>query len=110
MDLDADLLEHCLGKQEPSSSLLKTGAFPNGWVELYLGLLDQAEKKWGTETAAPRKAVAAIHFASMYLSIRYQAWKGFNRRNNPITDAALCQVRTSSELWLLGCIRDRSQL
>ena len=107
MSLEEDLFAFCLGKENPSATLMQDGSFPEGWVDCYFQLLEQAKEQWGNDSAAPRKAVAAIHFASMYLHLRYGAWRNFNHRENHATDSALAQIRTRSELWLLGPMASR---
>jgi len=100
--LEDDLFEHCLGDQSPSHTLLNIGSFPGGWVDQYFRLLAAASGKWGWDAAVPMKASAAVHFASMYLHLRYKAWAGFKHSENPTTEIALAQIRSRSEFWLLG--------
>jgi hypothetical protein len=102
MNLEDELIQLCLGADEPASLLLTSGRFPDRWVDKYLRLMERAMEQWGTDKNAPRKAVAAIHFASTYLHLRYWSWSQSNGRENKATDEALSRIRTQSELWLLG--------
>ena len=102
MNLEDRLYEHCLGKVDPSGFLLSTGALPEGWVDTYFRLLDQAKSRWSKYASAPRSAVAAIHFASMYLPIRYSMWEKFSGEVNSKTHDDLARLRCYSEVWLLA--------
>ena len=104
MNLEDDLFDLCLGERNPSTTLLNEGAFPGGWVDRYFQLLEQANEQWGNEETAPRKAVAAIHFASTYLHVRFGSWRRMNHKDNQVTDNFLAHIRTRGELWLLGPI------
>ncbi len=100
------LFEHCLGVADPSHSLVNSGRFPDGWVERYLALLEEATRRWKDQPSWPRELVAAIHFASWYLGIRYEAWRGFKKSSNTATADQLATIRTPSEFFLLAALTD----
>ena len=85
-------------------SLLEKGEFPPGWVETYLELLKEAEIVWRNQTCLPRELIAAVHFASWYLNIRYNAWCVFSKKLNATTERQLAQIRTPSETFLMMSI------
>jgi hypothetical protein len=94
--------DHVLGRESPvQQSLLEKGEFPAGWVETYLALLKEAEKTWHNQTHLPRELVAAVHFASWYLEIRYTAWCRGAKRRNPATEGQFAGIRTPSETFLM---------
>ena len=93
---------HVLGRESPvQQSLLEKGEFPTGWVEKYLELLREAHKNWYNETCLPRELVAAVHFASWYLDLRYKTWTKFSHNRNSNTEEQLAKIKTPSETFLL---------
>ena len=95
-------MEHCFGKGEPSTLLAQSGQLPIRWAERYFELLEEAVQLWGDDKPAPRRAIAAIHFATTYLHLKYWSWTSSTGGQNKATDDALAQIRTRSEMWLLG--------
>jgi len=94
--------EHCFGAGEPSLELLNRGSFPENWVSRYVSLLDKVTHVWNEERCWPREVVAAIHFSSFYLEIRYHAWQTGSGQDNTVTRKALGEIRRHSELFLLS--------
>lgn len=107
--LRQQLVEHVLGAKGPSQALLEHGVFPANWVAQYLALLEKASSLWKETDAWPRDAVGAIHFASFYFNIRYDAWRHGSGDRNATTERLLGQIRTPSELFLLAGV-SRSKL
>jgi hypothetical protein len=105
--LRANLFEHCLGAGNPSTELLERGTFPANWVSRYVALVERASHVWRDQSDWPREVIAAIHFASFYLEIRYQAWQHGSARDNPATRKALGEIRRHSELFLLSPVTDK---
>ena len=68
----------------------------------YVALVERATHVWQNQAAWPKEVVAAIHFASFYLEIRYQAWQKGSARDNPTTRQALGEIRRHSEAFLLS--------
>jgi hypothetical protein len=96
------LREHVLGENGPTQSLLDEGRLPVGWAEEYLKLLRIATERWQHQPLWPRELVAAIHFASWYLPLRYDVWRALhNRSRNETTERELASLRSPSELFLM---------
>lgn len=96
------LREHVLGEKGPTCSLINEGRLPVGWMEEYLELLRIATKQWQHQRLWPRELVTAIHFASWYLHLRYDAWRALHNRNrNETTERELGSIRSHSELFLM---------
>ena len=108
--LKANIFEHCLGTGNPSAELLERGTFPANWVSRYVALIESATRVWREQSDWPKEVVAAIHFASFYLEIRYQAWQHGSGRDNSATQKALGEVRRHSELFLLSPATDKIQV
>lgn len=94
------LRDHVFGDNGPTQSLLNDGRLPTGWSTEYLDLLRIAEKQWRHQPMWPRELVAAIHFTSWYLNLRYEAWCANNDRNHT-TERELASLRSPSELFLM---------
>jgi hypothetical protein len=94
--------DHVLSHESPvQKSLLEKGEFPPGWVETYLELLKEAALAWRNQTCLPRELVAAVHFASWYLDLRYKTWCKFSASRNINTESQLARIRTPSETFLI---------
>jgi hypothetical protein len=94
--------DHVLGRESRvQQSLLEKGEFPQGWVETYLQLLKEAAVAWHNQTCLPRELVAAVHFASWYLDLRYKTWCKFSGGRNTNTECELARIRTPSETFLM---------
>lgn len=96
----AQLREHVFGNDGPTESLINEGRFPHEWASKYLELLNVATKQWQHQQMWPRELVAAIHFASWYLDLRYDAWCSSNPPNKT-TERELAAIRSTSELFLM---------
>ncbi|GAB5442582.1 MAG: hypothetical protein Fues2KO_29310 [Fuerstiella sp.] len=94
------LHDHVFGLEGPTQSLLNEGRLPTGWASEYLSLLRIATKQWVHELLWPRRLVAAIHFTSWYLNLRYEAWRISHDRNEN-TERELASLRSASELFLM---------
>ena len=101
--IESSIYEHVLGSASPVQCLLDTGVLPESWVSDYLALVTRAEEQWSQSPVLPRQLVAALHFASWYLELRYRAWATLNANaQNPHTEARLIRVRRASEPLLLS--------
>ena len=101
--IESRLYEHVLGGGSPHPALLSTGVLTDDWTDAYLKLLQEAVQKFEGQDSLPRDVVAAVHFASWYLPIRYEAWKSFERGpHNKQTERNLGRLRTPSESLLLS--------
>lgn len=100
-DIEDKIYDHCFGAGEVSNSLVNEGMFPENWVARYLSLLESADSIWGASNELPRKVVAAVHYASFYLEIRYSVWKSNSGTINKETELGLGQIRTPSEFFIL---------
>lgn len=108
--IESRIYEHVLGQGQPSAVLLNTGVLSNEWTDTYLQLLKEVVQKYEGQDSLPRNVVAAVHFASWYLNIRYDAWCKFNKgRQNEQTDHNLARLRTPSEFLLLSAVVDKSK-
>ena len=106
--VEARLYELVVGKGSPMPVLLNTGVLSPDWVDAYLALLKEAEREWKPQACWPRELVTAIHVASWYLHIRYEAWSGFEKKKNDATERLLGRIRFHSESFLLSPICDIS--
>lgn len=102
MSLETEIYEHCLGSESPQQNLLEFGKLPKGWGDRYLSLLEKAQLKWGSKDMVPRKVMSSIHFTSFYLNIRYEVWKSDFNSENLETEQELLNIRTPSEVFILG--------
>ena len=94
-----------LGEHSPHAALLDGGTLSDGWADTYLRLLQEATQKWKGHDSLPRKIIAAVHSASSYLSLRYDAWRAFGEgRRNAQTEHNLWRLRTPSEVLLLSAM------
>ncbi len=97
------LYEHVFGEREPTVALLNTGVLSDEWTDTYLRLLKEASQAHEGQSYLPREIVAAVHFASWYLNIRYNAWRAFHHKRIKLkTEENLARVRTPSEQLLLS--------
>jgi hypothetical protein len=85
----------------PTSELINTGQFPIGWSAEYLRLLRIASDEWAEKPAWPRQLVAAVHFASWYLNLRYDYWCQTSGRRNLQTEKELASLRSPSEIFIM---------
>jgi hypothetical protein len=101
--IESRMYEHVLGGDSPHPALLSTGVLTDEWTDAYLRLLQEAVQTFEGQDSLPRDIVAAVHFASWYLPIRYEAWKSFERGpRNQQTERNLGRLRTPSEFLLLS--------
>src|SRR5207244_1477122 len=100
------IFDLCLGSRCPYRSILDTGKLPATWEGDYLKQLALVSQLWAERLEIPRKVAAAIHAASLYLPLRYDAWRHLNpgMPNNPETESAIARLRTSSELFLMASL------
>jgi diguanylate cyclase len=73
---------------------LEEGKLPPGWAEEYRRLLEQAEAEWLAKPLWPRTMVAAMHYALLYLELRYRSWRchGTGGHRNEDTERELALV------------------
>ena len=102
--LKENIFELCLGKDNPSAELLEHGSFPANWVTRYVSLVEKATHVWAEQAEWPREVAASLHFASLYLEIRYEAWRKIAARDNAVTSRGLGEVRRCSEMFLIGSV------
>lgn len=101
--IESRLYDHVLGASTPHPMLVNTSVLTDDWTEMYLLLLTEAVQKFEGQDSLPREVVAAVHFASWYLNIRYDLWRGFNNgQRNEKTERNLGRLRTPSEFLLLS--------
>ena len=106
--IESRIYEHVFGAAHPGVILLDTGVLSTEWTETYLELLKEAVQKCEGQDCLPREIVAAVHFASWYLNIRYDAWRTFqNGKRNDETDTNLARIRTPSECLLLSSVVEK---
>jgi len=96
-----ELAAHVFGDGAPCDSLLNAGQFPAGWTDKYLCLLRVASEQWVHEPMWPRQLVAAVHFASWYLNLRYDVWCRHSGRRNLQTEKELSSLRSPSEIFIM---------
>ena len=108
--IESRLYEHVLGAGSPHPTVLSTGVLTDEWTEAYLQLLKEAAQKSEGREFLHRDIVAAVHFASWYLNIRYDAWRGFHSgQRNEKTERNLGRLRTPSEFLLLSGLVEREK-
>jgi hypothetical protein len=87
--------------------LVMHGQFPDAWVANYLEMLRIATHEWSEQPLWPRRMVAAIHFASWYLNLRYDVWCSASGQRNELTERELKSLRSPSEIFLMrGSLRE----
>ena len=94
------LRDHVFGENGPTRLLLNEGRLPTGWAAKYLDIRRIAAAQWQNESLWPRELVAAIHFTSWYLELRYDAWCS-TKDHNENTERELASLRSPSELFLM---------
>jgi hypothetical protein len=99
-----DLYRHCCSDGNPMQCLLEDGKFPDGWVDRYLTLLEEANQLWLPEDYWHKKLVAAIFCISFELDDRYEAWCSFTKSNNVKTRELLAKIRLRSVFFLQDAI------
>ena len=103
------LHNHAFGDDGPTNSLINEGVFPEGWAAKYLQLLETATKEWRDQPMWPRELVAAIHFASWHLNLRYDSWCSSSGRHNEETECELQSLRSPSEIFLMrGSLKSKT--
>ena len=95
------LYDHVFGGSNPIGRLVDDGCFPDGWTTTYLSLLEQASKEWKDQLIWPSKMVAAIHFTSWYLELRYEVWQTSSGKRDERTEQQLNSLRSPSEIFLM---------
>ena len=95
------LHDHVFGAGGPTGSLVNDGRLPDAWASRYLQLLEAASREWHDQPLWPRELVAAIHFASWYLSVRYDVWCSSTGSRNEETERELTSLRSPSEIFLM---------
>ena len=95
------MYQHVLGVGDPSDHLLEHGELPQGWAAEYRRLLGIAEVEWLPQPNWPRRLVAAMHYALLYLDVRYSAWRSFSggAKRDENTERELASVRASTRLF-----------
>src|ERR1043166_3056514 len=102
--IESRIYEHVLGEGQPSNLLWTTGVLSNEWTDEYLRLLKEAGERCEGQDYLPRKLVAAVHVASWYLNLRYDAWRSEKGKRNEQTEVNLARLRTPSERLLLSTV------
>jgi hypothetical protein len=100
-DIVDQLYDHVFGSREPTKTLVEQGRFPGDWTARYLDLLQVATVEWRDQPMWPRKMVAAIHFTSWYLNLRYEVWRHSTGDRNEGTERDLASLRSPSEIFLM---------
>lgn len=95
------LHDQVFGSRDPTGMLIDQGRLPDGWVTQYLDHLRIATAKWGDQPLWPRKLVAAVHFASRYLNLRYDVWRQSTGGRHESTERDLASIRSPSEIFLM---------
>ena len=106
--IESRIYEHVLGEGHPGLTLLETGVLSTEWTDTYLQLLKESVQKCEGQDSLPREIVTAVHFASWYLNIRYNAWRSFGKpKRNEQTETNLARIRTPSECLLLSSVSEK---
>jgi hypothetical protein len=95
------LFEHCVRHGGPTLTLLRTGAFPPGWVETYLQLAEQAESEYTAVAEWPRELITAAYVASVYCEKRYRDWRAAGGDENLETEASLRRIRWAGDSMVM---------
>jgi len=95
------IYQHVLGTGDPSASLVERGEFPAGWAQEYRRLLALAGAEYLAQPLWPRCLVTAMHYARLYLEVRYAAWQGFEGggRRNEETERELASVMAPTRIF-----------
>lgn len=95
------IYDHVFGSSNPTGRLIEDGCFPDDWTMIYLSLLEQASSEWKDQLMWPSKMVAAIHFTSWYLVLRYEVWQTSSGKRDEKTERQLNSLRSPSEIFLM---------
>ena len=104
LDIPARLIQHCLGSDEPTKLMLRTGQFADGWVDVYLTMIDEAKRRYGHLPEWPRDLVASAYCACVYCEKRYRDWRAGGNAPNAETESSLQQIRWATDSLFLGWV------
>ncbi len=97
MDDARSFLDELFGAGVPIHNLLRTGTFPDGWVDRYLAFVDRVSAQYGDDLPLPREVMAVIYNASVYCTKRYSEWQRFTGGANEVTEALVNKVRWAGD-------------
>lgn len=100
--LAGSMMDHCLVAKCPYEALLNTGAFPDGWVSRFLGMLEWAMEVYRNKLAWPRDVAAAVYAASQYCPTHYRDWQSATGSSNGDTEIELSEIRGRSNELMFG--------
>lgn len=96
------LMDEFIRTAEPHRSLLRNGAFPEGWVERYLAFVARATEHFGERSPLPREVMEVVYNASVYCTKRYADWRERTGDENLETWAKLNELRWAGDALILG--------
>jgi hypothetical protein len=96
------LLEHCMGIGLPTQDLLNHGRFPEGWVDKYLALVQEAKHEYADQPLWPREFAASAYLVSVYCDKRYRDYLRGGGAEDAETEIALRRVRWAGDDLLFG--------
>ncbi len=102
-------LDELFGAGVPIHNLLRTGAFPEGWVDRYLAFVERVSARYGEEMPLPREVVAVIYNASVYCMKRYSDWQRFEGGTNEATEQLVTAIRWAGDAVVLRPFYRRGQ-
>ena len=109
IDEARSFLDELFGAGVPIHNLLRTGVFPEGWVERYLAFVERVSAHYGDELPLPREVVAVIYNASVYCMKRYSDWQRFEGGTNDATEQLVDKVRWAGDAVVLRRFYKRGQ-
>ena len=90
------------GDRACDQQILEQGEVPDDWMRDFESAMDLVETETKGKQTWSRKLAAAIHFISLYLPVRYEAWKNLTKQSSPGMSPRLAKIRTRCELFLVG--------
>ena len=90
-------LDDLFGAGIPIQNLLRTGTFPDGWVDRYLAFVERVSAEYGDSSPWPREVMAVIYNASVYCTKRYFDWQRLSGGRNDATEAIVNRIRWAGD-------------
>ena len=83
---------------DANSSLVNSGRFPDGWLEMYQATLAKVADSFNA-ISWPKDVFAALHYVSTHLCLRYHAWKAFEANRNAETECTLGKIHLETDVF-----------
>lgn len=92
------------------SSMIGEGVITGTWTDNYLSWLKQTSEEQQAAPAWQKPIIKSMHWASLYLLIRYFAWNKPAHQRNPETEHRLAGIHFETEIALWHAFSQSSDL